>query len=487
MDTPKPILRSITEIPRWDQETDVLIVGLGCAGACAALEARACGARVIVLETASGGGGTSANSGGLLYLGGGTPVQNACGFPDTPEDMYRFLIAASGPGAQEDKIRALCEASVSHFHWLVDQGVPFKESFYPEPSMEAPTDDCLVFSGGENCYPFNQIARPAPRAHKPQVPGAGGAFLMRRLLAATEKSGAQILTDTRALNLVVDTDGSVVGITARHAGEELHFRARGGVVLSGGGFVSNADMVALHAPVVARCNVKNGSDSDDGRVIHMAQVAGASVVRMETGEVALPVTIPNRMGRGIFVNESGQRFINEDTYFGHIGQHSLQHQGGEVFLLLDDATYEVNMLRMQPSHVAETIDELEQEAGFPKGALKATVALYNEHAKKGEDPVFHKSNSFLTPLTQPPFAILDCRPEACIYAGFTTGGLHTRVTGEVLDTLGDPIPGLFAAGRSAALLSGTQYPASGISLADSTLFGRYAGSAASHAVRSKTT
>ena len=477
----KPEPRSEGEIRHWDGEADVVILGLGCAGACAALEARGRGVEVLVLEAAGGGGGTSANSGGLIYLGGGTPIQKACGFEDTPDEMYRFLVAASGPGAQEDKIRTLCDESVSHFHWLVDQGVPFKETFYPEPGMEAPTDDCLVFSGGENCHPFNQIARPAPRAHKPQVPGAGGAFLMQRLIAATEASGAQIRTDTRATNPIVAADGRVVGIAASCAGETLHFRARGGIVLCGGGFVSNEDMLAQHAPVIARCNVKNGGDHDDGQAIAMAQSVGGAVVRMETGEVALPVTIPNRMGRGIFVNGSGQRFINEDTYFGHIGQQSLQHQGGEVFLVLDDATYEVNMVRMQPSHVAESVAELEQEAGFPEGSLQATVALYNQHAAKQKDPVFHKNPEFLTPLDHPPFAILDCRPAACIYAGFTTGGLHTRVTGEVLDPLGDPVPGLFAAGRSAALLSGTQYPASGISLADGTLFGRYAGGTAAGA------
>ncbi|MCA9509712.1 MAG: FAD-dependent oxidoreductase, partial [Myxococcales bacterium] len=162
----KPIAEA--DVGSWDLETDVAVVGLGCAGACAAIEAREAGADVVVLERASGGGGTSAQSGGLVYLGGGTPVQQACGYDDTPDAMYAFLMEACGPHADAAKVRAYCDGSVAHFHWLEAHGVPFKRSFFPEPSMEAPTDDCLVFSGGEDTWPFTEIAKPAPRGHKPQ-------------------------------------------------------------------------------------------------------------------------------------------------------------------------------------------------------------------------------------------------------------------------------------------------------------------------------
>ena len=65
-------VRDPREISRWDEEVDVLVLGLGAAGACAALEASRAGAETLVLERAGGGGGTSAMSGGVLYLGGGT-------------------------------------------------------------------------------------------------------------------------------------------------------------------------------------------------------------------------------------------------------------------------------------------------------------------------------------------------------------------------------------------------------------------------------
>src|SRR6185369_6013658 len=102
-------VRQAATVRKWDREADVVVVGFGCAGACAAIEAAEAGAEVLVLERAGGGGGTSAMSGGLIYMGGGTPVQQACGFEDSSDDMFRFLMAALGPEPDEAKIRVFCE------------------------------------------------------------------------------------------------------------------------------------------------------------------------------------------------------------------------------------------------------------------------------------------------------------------------------------------------------------------------------------------
>ena len=75
-------------------------------------------------------------------------------------------------------------------------------------------------------------------------------------------------------------------------------------------------------------------------------------------------------------------------------------------------------------------------------------------------------------------AAIDLSPENAVYSAFTLGGLRTDASGAVLQASGAAVPGLYAAGRTAALLSGSYYPASGISLADGTFFGRYAGRSA---------
>jgi succinate dehydrogenase/fumarate reductase flavoprotein subunit len=240
----------------------------------------------------------------------------------------------------------------------------------------------------------------------------------------------------------------------------------------------NDAMLRRHAPILLRCNVRNGMDADDGRGVRMGQGAGGDVIRMGQAEVAVPATIPNRLGRGIYVNRHGLRFINEDTYYGHIGIEALTRQDARVFLLLDDACYERGLLGQEARWVAESIAALEAEAGLPDGALQATVELYNRHAARGEDPLFHKRRELVQPLVHPPFALLDVSPEASMYAGFTLGGLNTDPDGRVLNPDGVALPGLFAAGRTAALFCGSGYPASGISLGDASFFGRRAGRAA---------
>ena len=119
--------------------------------------------------------------------------------------------------------------------------------------------------------------------------------------------------------------------------------------------------------------------------------------------------------------------------------------------------------------------KVETEAGFASGVLQATVAQYNRDAERGEDPLFGKRPEFLVPLRNAPYALLDCRAADGPYSGLTAGGLATSADGEVLDIEGAPIPGLYAAGRTAALFCGRGYAGSGISLADGTFFGRRAG------------
>ena len=97
----------------------------------------------------------------------GRPLQTACGYQDSPENMAAFLRAALGPGADDDRVDAYCEGSPDHFDWLVSIGVPFRAAFCDEPNRESADDSGLLFSGGEDSYPFDEIAVPVPRAQTP--------------------------------------------------------------------------------------------------------------------------------------------------------------------------------------------------------------------------------------------------------------------------------------------------------------------------------
>src|SRR2546429_9066652 len=85
---------SVSHVPRYDMEADVIVVGFGAAGACATIEAARTGARVLLFEVAAGAGGTSALSGGEIYMGGGggTPIQRGAGFTDATQDFLTSLV-----------------------------------------------------------------------------------------------------------------------------------------------------------------------------------------------------------------------------------------------------------------------------------------------------------------------------------------------------------------------------------------------------------
>ena len=466
-----------SEIATWDDETDVLVVGFGAAGASAAIEARTAGAQVTVLERAGAGGGTSSVSGGVLYLGGGTALQRACGFEDTPEDMYAYLMASCGEAPDQAKVRVYCDGSVEHFEWIRGQGVPFKETFYFGTSGEPPTDDGLVFSGSERCFPYRELAQPAPRGHVGQIPGQSGPILMKHLCAATERCGVAIETNHQVTDLVLDAQGGVIGVVARHFGEPRHLRARNGVILSTGGFVLNDEMLDRHIPRVQRCQLRVAGAHDDGSGIRLGMATGAATRHLGKASISLMVTEPWGLKRGVLVNANGQRCIQEDRYMGDLGEQALFQQDGRVWLIVDDEIYEPSNFGDTVTATGESIEALEAELQFPQGSLVSSIELYNRNAAQGEDPLFHKSADYLKPLDAPPYGAIDCSAEAVQYGAFTLGGLVTDVDGHVLDPEGVAIPGLYAAGRSTSGLSVGGY-SSGLSLGDGTFFGRLAGLAA---------
>ncbi len=464
---------------RFDETVDVVVAGLGAAGTSAVIGARQAGADVLAVERGAGPGGTSANSGGLIYLGGGTRLQSACGFQDWPENMAAFLRAALGPGADEGRVDVYCEGSPDHFDWLVSIGVPFRAVFCDEPNRESADDAGLLFSGGEDAYPFDEVSVPIPRGHKPQCIDSAGGFLMERLGAAVSTSGARVVADARAEALVVDS-WRVVGLRVRPDGGSRDLRSRGGVVLGTGGFIHNEAMVAEYCPLahVPDAAWRIGTPTDDGRGIRMGVGAGAATTRLDTFECALPLGPPHRLARGILVNRNGERFINEDAYTGRIGLHALHDHHGFVYMITDDVIHETNLIGLRVGYAAATPEELAVDLDVPPDALARTVREYNDAAARGDDPTFHKRAPYLQPIGVPPASGIganDLRVDhRAINATFTLGGLRTDPDGAALDGAGHRIPGLYAVGRTAASLAAHHY-ASGISHGDGSFFGRRAG------------
>ena len=463
-------------LARWDRAHDVVVVGHGSAGACAAIESARAGADTLVLERMGRGGGTTALSTGVMYFGGGTRIQKACGFDDSIEEMTRHVRMAAGARADEEKVRSYCEQSLEHFAWISSHGVEFRESYVAEKTTHTFGDECLFYSGNEEVYPFAQHAAPAPRGHKPARVGEAGGYLMECLLRASDAAGAAVLSDCTAQRLVQRADGRVVGVIARREGKDLAIAARRGVILCAGGFIMNEAMVAEHAPELLQCNWKAASPGDDGSGIRIGLGAGAAAVNMHEGLVLNAYYPPASHLKGVLVNAQGQRFINEDAYIGRTSDAMVYRCGGRAYLVVDDAIYGRTQALHKIAAVEESFPALERALGMPEGELVHTLESYNRAAERGEDPLFHKAPAHLRPLSVPPFAALDCCTANSFYGVFTLGGLAIRASAEVLTNEGEVIPGLFAAGRNTAglCLEGRGY-ASGLSIGEATFFGRVAG------------
>ena len=479
-----PALIDGTDITEWSDDVDVVVVGFGIGGGCAAVSAAARGARVLVLERAAVAGGTTALAGGHFYLGGGTAVQQATGHADSAEEMYKYLVAMSRD-PEHDKIRAYCEGSVEHFDWLEELGVHFERTYYPEKAVIQPNTEGLMYTGNEKVWPYKDMAVPAPRGHKVPVPGdtQGAAMVVDLLLKRAAELGVQIRCETGATNLIVE-DGAVIGVAWKSFGATGAVRAPS-VVIAAGGFVMNPDMVAKFTPELAEKLFVLGNTYDDGLGIRLGVSAGAATKHMDQSFITAPVYPPAILLTGIIVNKLGQRFVAEDSYHSRTSGFVMDQPDSAAYLIVDEAHLQrptFPLIKFIDGW--ETVAQMEADLGMPAGNLVATLDRYNEYAAKGEDPDFHKQPEFLAPQDHGPWAAFDLSLGKAMYSGFTVGGLATSVDGQVLRDDGSVIAGLYAAGACASNIAqdGKGY-SSGTQLGEGSFFGRRAGAHAATRAR----
>ncbi len=465
-------------VKTWDMSTDVLVIGSGSAGVCAAIEARQAGVEVMLIESLSQFGGSSAMSGGVVYAGGGTALQKALKVEDSVEEMYRFVALAGDANPPLDKIALYCEESPAHFDWLVGQGIPYSQKLTLAKGLPM-GDESLYGSGTEQAWPARELAKPALRGHVPGVEGMnGGRRLMEALLSRAEILGVSLRASVSADRLVIESDGRIAGVIVTVAGESLAIQARRGVVLACGGFIHNREMLKLYAPKLYECSVPWGNVDDQGDGINMGIAVGAAALRMHEGFAIAPIYPPENVLSGIVVNASGQRFISEESYHGVLGDAITYHQKGRAWLITDQRSgYNFHQDNFLPVAEGSSIDVIAAQLGFPLGALQQTVNYYNRHAINGDDPMFRKSKTYLRPLQGAPYKAWDLSVTDAFFPAHTFGGLHTTLDGQVLNSFGDIIPGLYAAGRNTAGIPTAPYIASGLSVGDCTFFGRRAGRA----------
>ncbi len=528
--------------PAWDATADVVVVGFGGAGACAALEAHEAGADVLVLDRFHGGGAT-AISGGVVYAGGGTAEQRSAGIADTPAAMFDYLRLETAGAVSDTTLRRFCDESVAMLGWLKGHGVPFEGSAAPYKTSYPTNDFYLYYSGNELSGPARAVAPPAQRGHRARGRGTSGKALFGPLRAAVESRGIRVRPQTRAASLVTDEAGRVLGVRClTMAGAPAHVvrehrmlsrrvgklnlwyrplgkkvtarltllekkyarpwtvRATKGVVLSAGGFSFNREMVREHAPAYAH-GLPLGTVGDDGAGIRLGREAGGATRNLDRMSAWRFFTPPSALAKGVLLGPDGSRVCNEALYGAAVAEHVIHEHGGQAFLLIDQTVLDEARSQI-PSQTlwfqrlqlktalgsarmeAPTVAEVAAKAGIDASSAEVTVTAYNEVARAAAEDPLGKHPEQVQPLETAPFSLVDISIRKSVKfpcPTMTLGGLVVdESTGAVLDASGEPVPGLYAAGRTAVGICATSY-VSGLSLADCVFSGRRAGRSAATA------
>jgi len=513
---------------------DVVVVGYGAAGAAAAIEAADGGARVLVLDRGYGGG-ASALSGGVVYAGGGTPYQQAAGLKDSPENMYNYLHQEVKGVVSDATLRRFCETSPETITWLERQGARYRGTLCPYKTSYPTDAHYLYYSGNEKAWPYKLEAEPAARGHRMVAKGmSSGHAFFAALRASAEAKGVEFQPLSRVHDLIIE-DGAIVGVRyrtmeasapgrSRHrrlstvagklgnwvppVGAKVNARAEAlwqdnavertvrarSVVLSGGGFVFNPEMKGKYDKGFEDITPL-GTVGDDGSVINLGVSAGGAVDHLERMTAWRFMSPPSALLEGVSVGPSGSRIANEDLYGATHSQAMIDRHGGRGYLVLDANIWTkarrqikgqtLPFQRAQAAYLfsvghkkAATLEGLARKIDVPADALIGTVSAYNDGIHSGAGDPGHKAPNMCAPVEQGPFFAIDIsikNSPAYPAPGLTLGGLQVdEQTGNVLNTEGAPIDGLYAAGRTAIGICSNSY-ISGLSLADAVFSGRRAG------------
>lgn len=549
---------------------DVLVIGSGAGALATAVTAAHAGLSVIVVEKAPVLGGTTAWSGGWLWIPR-NPLARAAGIDEDPAEPRRYLASEIGNAAGDPRVEVFLQNGPEMVQFFEDNTeVAFIDGnrvpdFHATPGaarggrsvaakpydgrrlgpwidrLRPPLDVISVAgmgiaSGADLAHFVNATRAPASALHvagrflrhgrdlarhRRGLQLVNGNALAARLLRSALDLGVEIRVDAPAETLL-RADGRVTG--ARLGGPvPARILARRGVVLGTGGFPHDRARIAatfdhareggIHHSAAPRENTGDGMRMAEAvgaevatDLVHPGAWAPVSLVPRKDGTVArFPHLIERAKPGFLAVDATGRRFVNEaDSYHDFMAALFRATPAGQepaAWLIADHPAqrrWGLGWAKPFPFPLrgplasgylkrGRTLAELAAACGLDPATLEATVARFNDHARRGADPDFGRGasdynrvqgdaaatgpNPALGPLERGPFYAVR------IVAGSlgTFAGLRTDAAARVLDGAGAPIPGLFAVGNDMSSIFAGNYPSGGITLGPAMTFGYIAG------------
>ncbi len=451
-------------------ETDIVIVGSGLAGLTAALTAAENGNKVLLVEKQGVIGGDALLTGAGIYAVETKAVPKSL---EDKDEMYEHILDMIDDGGtldhvDLDRIRHLVDVSDETIAWLESLGMEF-------------TAGSVGILNAKDHY--HSLAD-----------GSMGAGQVEIMKAACDKAGVEIMLQTKCVEIVKEND-LITGIIVEDSNSNTRYTINAkAVILTSGGYAHNQEMMLRYMPA-SLASITLAEIGATGEVIDQAIAVGADIYpyqfMLSCGSTTdMSVGLDMMSGAGAFVNSKGHRFCNEQKLWQVDAEMIKGINDAPYYVIYDskhitDANLEAlnNAVAAGNPYVlkAETLEALATKAHFEdvEGFVKE-INAYSKAAEEGiDDPAYGVPNNLMVPATDGPFfAVLIYS----INAG-TIGGIKTNVDGEVLDSDGNAIKGLYAAGE---ISNGDLYDngyISGTSILNCYVAGKDAGNAASRFVK----
>lgn len=493
---------SLIREPDVTYQADVVIIGAGGAGMTAAIEASDAGRSVILIETMPMVGGNSVRSTGGLNaakthyqdensFGEEAGVEKGIAAAEAYPDNARIqelaqIVSQQWEEYQANPVGYFDSVELFQLDTLIGGGAkndPALVKKLAESSADA--IDWLGTIGGDMPSVSSFGGASVKRIHRP-VDSNGkvlsvGAFIVPVLESNLESRMIKVLTETTAEEILLDSKGAACGVRAVGATGNTVIVKAGAVIDTAGGFGANHEMVESYKPELAGFMSTNAAGIQ-GQGIAMAQAVGADVVDMAEIQIhptveantASLITEGLRGDGAILVNQEGLRFYDEVSTRDKVSAAEIAQTGSASWLVVDNKMFEAsNVIQGYVKNgytvQGDSYEELAEAMGVPADVFADTMETWNGYVAAKNDPDFGRT-SFAEPLDQAPYYAIH------VTAGIhhTMGGVKINDQAQVIDTQGNVIPGLFAAGEVTGGVHGGNR-LGGNAVADFVIFGRIAG------------